>query len=231
MSEIYRFAGLELDTSRFQLRRDGKVLAVQPQVFDVLHYLVAHHDRIVTKDELFEKVWKERVVSEATLSSRIKVVRQLIGDTGKGQELLRTMRHQGFRYVGPVEAELPGARQISSSVTAPSLTGHYQNPPTSIAVLPFEMVGETAGRNYVGQGIAADIIALLARHQWLTVIARGSSFAVDPQATPRQIGSILAVGYVLSGRIRWRDGYGRIDAELTVTAGACYGTTPITWKA
>ena len=55
MAEIYRFAGLELDTSRYQVRRDGQVLAVQPQVFDVLHYLVAHHDRIVSKDELLEK--------------------------------------------------------------------------------------------------------------------------------------------------------------------------------
>ncbi len=62
MTEIYRFAGLELDTSRFQVRRAGKVLAVQPQVFDVLHYLVANHDRVVSKEELFAKVWRGRVV-------------------------------------------------------------------------------------------------------------------------------------------------------------------------
>ena len=108
MSEIYRFAGLELDTSRFQVRRAGKALAVQPQVFDVLHYLVANHDRIVSKDELLDKVWNRRFVSEATLSSRIKAVRQLIGDTGKEQRLLLTMRHRGFRYVGSVEAEEVG---------------------------------------------------------------------------------------------------------------------------
>lgn len=214
MSEIYRFAGLELDTARFQVRRAGKALAVQPQVFDVLHYLVAHHDRIVSKDELLDKVWHGRFVSEATLSSRIKAVRQLLGDTGKQQTLLLTLRHRGFRYVGPVEAELPGTRQIASAATAaPSATG--LDPPTCIAVLPFEMVGEGADRAYVGEGIAADIIALLARHQWLTVIARGSSFAVDARATPRQIGSILSVGYLLTGRIRWRDAGGRIDAELT----------------
>lgn len=212
MSEIYRFAGLELDTSRFQVRRAGKALPVQPQVFDVLHYLVAHHDRIVSKDELLDKVWRRRFVSEATLSSRIKAVRQLIGDTGKQQGLLLTLRNRGFRYVGPVEAELPGTRQIASAVSA---TAHHINPPTSIAVLPFEMMGEASERAYVGQGIAADIIALLARHQWLTVIARGSSFAVDARATPRQIGSLLGVGYVLSGRIRWQDVGGRIDAELT----------------
>jgi TolB-like protein/Tfp pilus assembly protein PilF len=213
MGEIFRFAGLELDTARFQVRRGREVLSVQPQVFDVLHYLVANHDRIVSKEELFSKVWSGRVVSEATLSSRIKDVRQLLGDDGKTQGQLLTIRHRGFRYVGPVEAELPGTRSIASAVTA-SARSVQLNPPTGIAVLPFEMVGEGGERTYVGEGIAADIIALLARHHLLTVIARGSSFAVDPKSTPRQIGTALGVGYLLNGRIRWQGDSGRIDAEL-----------------
>lgn len=229
MSEIYRFAGLELDCSRFQVRKSGKVLAVQPQVFDVLRYLVAHHDRIVSKDELFDKVWSGRIVSEATLSSRIKAVRQLLGDTGKEQQLLLTIRHRGFRYIGPVEAELSDSRLITSTasavpVSSPVATGGI-DPPTSIAVLPFEMVDEdparsATGQSIVGQGIAADIILLLARHHWLTVIARGSSFAIDARSTPQQIGATLGVGYVLTGRIRWHDARGRIDAELTDCASA-----------
>ena len=214
MAEIYRFSGLELDTSRFQIRRGGEVLPVQPQVFDVLHYLVANHDRIVTKEELFAKVWNGRVVAEATLSSRIKDVRQLLGDDGKTQSQLLTVRHRGFRYVGAVESELPGTRSIASAVTA-SQRGAHASPPTSIAVLPFEMLGEESGeRAYMGQGIAADIIGLLARHHWLTVIARGSSFAVDPKSTPQQIGQALSVSYLLTGCIRWHEGSGRIDAEL-----------------
>lgn len=213
MYEIYRFAGFELDTARFQVRRAGEVLPVQPQVFDVLHYLVAHHDRIVSKDELLDKIWSGRFVSEATLSSRIKAVRQLIGDTGKEQALLLTIRHRGFRYVGLVEAELSSPRSLTSAAS-PFSASPQVNSPTSIAVLPFEMVGDTAQRDYVGQGMAADIIALLARHHWLTVIARGSSFAVDPHSTPRQIGTTLGVTYLLTGRIRWQESLGRIDAEL-----------------
>lgn len=209
MSEIYRFAGLELDTARFQIRRAGKPLAVQPQVFDVLRYLVANHDRIVSRDELLDQVWKRRFVSEATLASRIKNVRQLIGDTGKQQHLLLTMRNRGFRYIGAVEAGLPDTRQIASAATVRAL-----DPPTSIAVMPFEMPGAPIEHAYIGQGMAADILALLARHQWLTVIARGSSFAIDPRATPHQVGAILGVGYVLTGRIRWDGALGRIDAEL-----------------
>lgn len=213
MAEIFRFSGLELDTARFQVRRDGEVLPVQPQVFDVLHYLLAHHDRIVSKEELFSKVWGGRVVSDATLSSRIKDVRQLLGDDGRTQGQLLTIRHRGFRFVGQVEAELPGTRRIASAVTASARSASF-NPPTGIAVLPFEMVGGEGGQAYIGEGIAADIIGLLARHKWLTVIARGSSFAVDPKSTPRQVGALLGVVYVLTGRIRWQEGHGRIDAEL-----------------
>lgn len=211
MSEIYRFAGLELDTSRYQLRRNGQPLAVQPQVFDVLHYLVAHHDRIVSKDELIDKVWNRRFVSDATLASRIKAVRQLLGDTGKQQSLLVTLRHRGFRFAGVVECVLPDTRSIAAAAVVSPAPAH---PPTAIAALPFEWPGESAEQAYLGQGIAADIIALLARHQWLTVISRASSFAIDPRSTPRQAGSLLGVNYVLSGRIRWVGLSGRIDAEL-----------------
>lgn len=211
MAELYRFAGLELDTSRFQIRRAGTPVPVQPQVFDVLHYLVAHHDRIVTKQELLDKVWSGRFISEATLASRIKAVRQLLGDTGKEQSLLLTLRHRGFRYVGPVETQLTGTALITSVAPIVDRPG---DPPTSVAVLPFEMVGESADRAYLGQGISADIIAMLAGHQWLTVIARGSSFAIDVRSTPQQVRAMLGVGYVLSGRIRRRENGGRIDAEL-----------------
>lgn len=136
-----------------------------------------------------------------------------MGDDGKTQGQLLTIRHRGFRYVGQVEAELPGTRTIASAVTASARSAQL-NPPTGIAVLPFEMTGDQAGRHHVGEGIAADIIGLLARHKWLTVIARGSSFAVDPKSPPRQIGAALGIDYLLTGRISWQEGHGRIDAEL-----------------
>lgn len=187
---------------------------MQPQVFDVLRYLVVNHDRVVSKDELLDKVWSGRFISEATLSSRIKAVRQLIGDTGKDQSLLKTIRNRGFRYVGEVETKLTDARQI----TAP-LTSRESGSPTGIAVLPFELIGETEDQSYIGEGVAADIISLLARHHWLKVMARGSSFAFSAlRNSPEEIGTALGVAYLLSGRIRRLDGRIRIDAELTDSA-------------
>jgi TolB-like protein/Tfp pilus assembly protein PilF len=216
MSEIYRFGEFELDTARFQVRRRGEVLAVQPQVFDVLHYLVRHHDRVVSKDELLEQVWNGRYISETTLSSRIKAVRQLIGDSGKEQALLRTLRHRGFRFVGDVEVALTSTDRI---VGAPAAESGVPDPAgrIGVAVLPFDTEAETgtADRRYVGEGIAADIISLLARHHWLKVISRGSSFAFRAGATPlRQIGAELGVRYLVTGRTRFRRGRIRIDAEL-----------------
>jgi TolB-like protein/Flp pilus assembly protein TadD len=211
MAEVFRFADLELDTARFQIRRRGEIVAAEPQVFDVLHYLVRHHDRVVTKDELLEKVWSGRFISETTLSSRIKAVRQLIGDTGKDQVLLRTLRNRGFRFVGEVTVSLADARAIVSRPEGPSEEMRVPG----VAVLPFDAVGDDAGHGHLGEGIAADIISLLAHHHWLMVISRGSSFAFrGGQQSPRQIGAELGVRYIVTGRTQRHAGRIRIDAEL-----------------
>ncbi len=213
MSEIYRFGEFELDTARFQVRQRGQVLAAQPQVFDVLHYLVRHHDRVVTKDELLEQIWSGRYISETTLSSRIKAVRQLIGDTGKEQAMLRTLRHRGYRFVGDVEVALTSTDRIVGSGPSDSRPATARQ--IGVAVLPFDVDDAGTDQRYLGEGIAADIISLLARHHWLTVISRGSSFTFRTGATPvREIGAVLGARYIVTGRIRRRTGRIRIDAEL-----------------
>jgi len=210
MSELFRFADLELDAARFQIRRRGHVVATEPQVFDVLHYLVRHHDRVVSKDELLEQVWSGRFISETTLSSRIKAVRALIGDTGKDQTLLRTLRNRGFRFVGEVQVELADARRI---VSPPAQA--EQPRAAGVAVLPFEADSNDEGQSHFGEGLAADIISLLARHHWLRVISRGSSFAFRiGTSSLRQIGTELGVRYIVTGRVQRHSGRIRIDAEL-----------------
>ena len=79
---IYAFAGCELDTDTYELRRDGRVVSVEPQVFDVLVYLIEHRDRVVAKEELLDAVWKTRFVTESTLTTRIKEVRRAVGRDG-----------------------------------------------------------------------------------------------------------------------------------------------------
>jgi TolB-like protein/DNA-binding winged helix-turn-helix (wHTH) protein/cytochrome c-type biogenesis protein CcmH/NrfG len=98
----FRFADFEIDLARHELRRAGAIVHVEPQVFDLLVHLIRNRDRIVSKDELFEAVWQGRIVSEATLSSRISAARRALGDSGNDQSFIRTLHKRGFRFVGDV---------------------------------------------------------------------------------------------------------------------------------
>ena len=85
---IYRFAGFELDLARVELRAEGRALPLEPQVFALLALLVENRDRLVSRDEIIEKVWDGRVVTDAAVASRIKSLRQAIGDDGKRQDFV-----------------------------------------------------------------------------------------------------------------------------------------------
>lgn len=115
---VYAFADYELDPDRFELRRAGAALAIEPQVFDVLLYLVDHRDRVVTKNELLDNIWGDRFVSESALTSRIKAARRLLGDDGKSQHVIKTAHGRGYRFAAPV-TEHHGTEHRDPSGTAP----------------------------------------------------------------------------------------------------------------
>ena len=104
---IYAFGDCELDTDRFELRRDGVRHHVEPQVFDVLVYLVEHRERVVSREELLAQVWGTSYVSEATLSSRLMAARKAIGDSGRAQALIRTVKGRGYEFIGELRAGEP----------------------------------------------------------------------------------------------------------------------------
>jgi DNA-binding winged helix-turn-helix (wHTH) protein/tetratricopeptide (TPR) repeat protein len=115
-----RFGTCELSFERLELRRDGKPVPVEPQVFDVLAYLVTHRDRVVTKNELLDEVWSDRFVSESALTSRIKSARRAVGDTGRDQRIIRTVHGRGYRFVAEVsEAAVSQAASVSARTAAP----------------------------------------------------------------------------------------------------------------
>lgn len=102
---IYRFGDYSLDVEGFELRRDGEAIPVEPQVFGLLACLIENRERVVSKDDLIEAVWGGRIVSEATLSSRISFARQAVGDSGEAQAVIRTIPRRGFRFVAEASAE------------------------------------------------------------------------------------------------------------------------------
>ena len=99
---VYVFGDCELDLRRFELRRGGVARSVEPQVFDVLALLVRERDRVVTKEEILDSVWGDRFVSESALTSRIKALRQAVGDDGKAQRVVRTVHGRGYQFIADV---------------------------------------------------------------------------------------------------------------------------------
>jgi pimeloyl-ACP methyl ester carboxylesterase/DNA-binding winged helix-turn-helix (wHTH) protein len=100
-----RFADVVVDTDRREILRAGAREPAEPQVFDLLVHLLRQRDRVVGKDELVDVVWRGRIVSDATLASRINAARRAVGDSGESQRLIRTYPRRGFRFVGEVEEE------------------------------------------------------------------------------------------------------------------------------
>lgn len=115
---IYTFDQFQVDTTAFEVRREDERLMAQPQVIELLVLLLRHQDRVVSRDEIFEQVWKGRVVSDAALSSRIKTMRRLLGDDGETQKYIRTIHGRGFRFVGDAESTDP-AHPVDEAPAAP----------------------------------------------------------------------------------------------------------------
>jgi pimeloyl-ACP methyl ester carboxylesterase/DNA-binding winged helix-turn-helix (wHTH) protein len=122
----YSLGSCTIDTEAYEIRCGGEPVAVEPQVFDLLVLLLRNRSRLVTKDEIFQRIWNGRIVSDAALSSRVRSMREAIGDDGAAQTLIRTVRGRGFRFVGPVTenagpseraSEPPGVVDLQSGET------------------------------------------------------------------------------------------------------------------
>src|SRR5215472_14993027 len=115
---LYFFENFVLDPGRRELRRGNSLIAVQPQVFDLLEYLISNRDRVVSKDDILQAVWGGRIVSESALTTRINATRTVVDDDGDQQRLIRTVPRKGIRFVGAV---LEQPRSADEPVNAPAV--------------------------------------------------------------------------------------------------------------
>ena len=221
----FLFENQRLDAERRELVCAGESVALEPQVFDLLLYLLEHRDRVVGKDELFDKVWDGRIVSESTLTSRINAVRRAISDSGKDQRLLRTVARKGFRFVGEVQVEQPAAAPASSPGQPAGQDGEPARlalpalDRAAIAVLPFSNLSGEPEQEYFSDGISEDIITALSKLRWFYVIARNSSFVYKGRSVHlKQIADELGVAYVIEGSVRKDGERVRITAQLNEVA-------------
>lgn len=213
---LYQFEEFDIDTGRRELRRNCELVAVEPQVFDLLEFLVRARERVVSRDDLLATVWHGRDVSDATLSSRINSARAAIGDNGKDQRLIRTLPRKGVRFVGVVREVPVSSTERAVEAMLESVKPRMADPNgPSIAVLAFTNMGGDPKQDYFSDGMAEDIITALSRVSGLFVIARNSSFTYKGTAVDiRRVGRELGVGYVLEGSVRRSGEQLRISGQL-----------------
>ena len=215
---IYRFEGFELDLARAELRAAGEPRPLEPQVFALLALLVENRERLVSRDELIEKVWDGRIVTDAAIASRVKSARQALGDDGEAQRFIRTLHRKGFRFVADVKA----VRDDTAPDSGVAPVGIAR---PSIAVLPFQMLGDPGPHAAVADALPHDLILELSRLRWLFVTARGSSFRFrDADADMGEIGRLLGVRYCLSGSIELAGKTLTVSVELVDTR-----STSVVW--
>ena len=203
-----------LDTERRELRRGLAPVPVQPQVFDLLVYLIENRDRVVSKDDLLIAVWNGRIVSESTLISRINAARRAIGDDGDQQRLIRTVARKGVRFVGEVRGQLDSVASSDLARETP-IPGLAPPDRPSIAVLPFVNMSNDPDQDFFADGITEDITAALSRIRQFFVVARNATQRYK-QAPPdlREIAATLGVRYVVGGSVRNAEGRVRVSAQL-----------------
>lgn len=218
---IFVFENTEVDVTRCELKRDGSIVSVEPQVFDLLVYLINHRDRVVTKDELYDSIWKGRIVSETTLTSRINAVRKAVGDSGEHQRIIRTIPRKGFRFV--IELCSPSAELTSLATSSARVmqdtSGLALPDKPSIAVLPFQNMSGDPEQEYFADGVVEAITAALSRIRDFFVIARNSAFVFKGRAaTVQDIGRELGVAYALEGSVQRIGDRLRVTVQLVETA-------------
>jgi TolB-like protein len=224
---IYTFGPFELDPAAVELRAGGKPVSLEPQVFALLVLLVENRERLVSKDEIVEKVWDGRDVSDAAVASRVKSARQALGDDGKSQHFIKTIHGQGYRFVG--QAKISRAATAAANATQPrenetqdgladlvARLDRISRP--SLAVLPFRFVGSDERYAALANALPDELITDLAQLHWLFVTARGSSFRLRPPDTDfGDIGRLLRVRYCLWGTVEISNSTLLVIVELVDT--------------
>lgn len=214
---ILAFGEWELDTELFELRQDGCACKMEPQVFDLLHLLLRHRDRIVSRDEIIEQIWNGRIVTEATISTCVKSARQAIGDDGKSQRLIRTVHGRGFRFVGDVAINHGGAIPHSEDASLPSAAE-----PT-LVILPFQVIGDEAPLSPIADGLVGNLTTILTRIPLLSLISRSASFALRNTAISiPNVRERFGASYMLEGSVQqFAEGI-RINLQLVDTKKSCH---------
>jgi DNA-binding winged helix-turn-helix (wHTH) protein len=186
---LFRFGDHVLDTDRREFRRGTELIALEPQVFDLLVFLMRNRDRVVSKDELIHSIWDGRIVSDSTLTTRLNAARRAVNDSGAEQRVIRTVQRKGVRFVGEVREDRELAPRGEAALLGPELSSV---PRLSIVVLPFVNLSNDPDRQHFADGVTGDLTTSLSRIPDMLVISRNTAFTYrDKPVDTKQIGRDL----------------------------------------
>src|SRR5215469_6667491 len=211
---VYEFGDFRLLAAerRLTARADGRPIELTQKALDALHFLVQHPGELLDKSALIAAVWPNVVVEENNLNQVISALRRALGDGSDGRRFIVTVPGRGYQFVAPVREVRDEASSAPPAATAAQARTSTQN---SIAVLPFASLSSDPEKDYFGDGIAEELIHLLARVPGLKVPARTSSFAYKGRNIDvRQIARELGVGMLLEGSVRSAGDSIRVTAQL-----------------
>ena len=209
---VFRFGDHVLDIERRELRRGAEPVALEPQVFDLLVYLVRNRGRVVSKDDLIHGVWGGRIVSDSALTTRLNAARKAVDDSGAAQRVIRTVHRKGVRFIGEVSEDGEQAARVEP---AAALADPPTAPRLSIVVLPFANLSDDPEQQYFADGITGDLTTDLSRIPDMLVISRNTAFTYrNKPADTKQIGRELGVRYVLEGDVQRSGSRVRVTAQL-----------------
>jgi DNA-binding winged helix-turn-helix (wHTH) protein len=207
------FGPFDLNTEIPELRRDGQPVPIEPKVLDILMYLVANRDRIISKDELIDTVWGGRIVSDAAVTSRINLVRQAVGDSGRAQNTIQTIPKRGFRFVANLD-------ESSAASFAPK-DGHEAasvEPEASILVLPFTDLTPEAS-SFLAEGLTEDLIVALSRYNDVRVVSFSTALKIkDRQSLLENPMAGASASYLVTGTVQVRGDHVRVTVQLSERA-------------
>jgi TolB-like protein/Flp pilus assembly protein TadD len=214
-----RIGDWRVDPAIDEISRDGNAIKLQPRAMRVLTCLAEHAGQVVTVDQLLDTVWKDVVVTPDSVYQAVAALRKALGDDTKERVYIANVLRRGYRLLAPVAPWLDSLAAAENASTA----AHPDRATTtvsdkSIAVLPFEDMSEKKDQGYFADGMAEEVIHLLARLPGIRVIGRSSCFQFKGKNEDlRTIGSVLGATYVLEGSVRRSGNRLRVTAQLVGT--------------
>jgi TolB-like protein len=210
---MFKFGDFELDFDRYELRRAGEVVKVEPRVLEVLNYLIEQRERVVSKAELHDTIWSDVHVSESAITTAVRDARRALSDSGSPPQWIRTVYGRGFHFVGDVTVVADTPAQPLPLPAQPRIEDGRR----SIAVLPFTDLSAARDQAHFCDGMAEELINTLARLEELRVVSRAAAFDFGSDDDIRILGQKLGVDHVLRGSVRKNHEKLRITVHLVDT--------------